>query len=171
MPKDDLGKSLAAFSFWHSPLLPGSMAYPAPSSDISIPHASHHHCSPAPDRLPPGITCMLLDASHVFRHVDSHWSLLDPPYYSPFPMLAHDDRTDSFSPWKKRNIISIDRVKPATLPVDDSASYDLPQLPCSAPSSPVISPPATSPVMPSPLVQDPSETVQPTHVTRSGRPI
>ena len=58
----------------------------------------------------------LLKCSHVWLRVDRIKRPLEAPYQGPFKVLKREDDTFTISIRDKPTVVSIDRIKPATLP-------------------------------------------------------
>lgn len=118
-PKQDSGSSPAELVFRHQPLLPGEFISPAPAgpsaaSPTILPFPRHHAVPPS--FIHPG----LRGATHVFVRVDAHRTPLQRPYQGPFPVLGKNDKTFEVLVKGREQMISIDRLKPAVLPQDES---------------------------------------------------
>ncbi|XP_042229433.1 uncharacterized protein LOC121871277 [Homarus americanus] len=92
-------------------------------------------CSHRPEQIPPA----LLNAEHVFVRRDAHRNPLHHPYDGPFPVLARSAKFLMINCNGRHDTVSIDRVKPTTLP-DGAPAQHSPQQTTPAPRSPVWSP-------------------------------
>jgi len=101
----------------------------------------------------------LKDCSHVFLREGGVRAALQPPYQGPYEVIARNDKTFTIKVRNQPVTVTIDRVKPAYLMVNESTT-----------DSQAHAPPATAPNTPKqkqPPNTDPS--TQPVRTTRSGR--
>jgi cleavage and polyadenylation specificity factor subunit 1 len=116
--KEDLGASPAELTLRHLPLLPGDFiaAKPPAAADYRPPvlqFPRHHASPPSTDRA------ALYRATHVFVRTDAHRTPLQRPYTGPFPVLARTDKTFTLAVRGRQEVVSVDRLKPAYLSVDN----------------------------------------------------
>jgi hypothetical protein len=163
--KEDIGLSPAELTYGTTLRLPGEFF---DRSRVSV-DDEQSYCArlkrrmqqlrpkpPRPWERPVYLPKELSDCSHVYVRRDMVTRPLQPPYEGPFPVLERIDKQIVINRDGKRDVISIDRVKPAHL---DPA----------APLPPCAPPPPHPSVTQAP---DPSPPpLPPQRVTRSGRTV
>ena len=151
-PKEDLQASPAELVFGDNLLLPGDFAangqapiFPTPPAAPIQPAASHHTQGPSPTSL-----SALFNSKHVFLRVGASHSSLQRPYQGPFKVLEPGPKTFRILVGGAPQTVSVDRLKPATLPMVDTD---------------------TPPLLPRPLSHQRSRQQPPPQLTRSGRAV
>ena len=116
-PRADLGASPAELTLCHTPLLPGEMVvrgcvrFPFFRTTDTEPK---HHSKVIPTDMPP-----LQKATHAYVRVDGHRKPLQRPYQGPFLIVSRTDKTYTLLNKGQPQSISIDRLKPAVVDIDN----------------------------------------------------
>jgi cleavage and polyadenylation specificity factor subunit 1 len=111
-PKEDSAVSPAEAALAHNPMLPGLFIAPgARSNSVRTIPVRHHGTSLF------SVPTSIRTASHVFIRVDAHRTPLQRPYQGPFPVIRRDDKTCTVLCRGSETVVSLDRVKPAHVPV------------------------------------------------------
>lgn len=135
-PKEDLGTSSAELVFGAPLMVPGDFVPAAPSSPSPTQFLSSlrdkvRSLAPVPTsrhglhtaRIPSDI----YNASFVFVRRDGHRPALQPPYEGPFKVLTPGEKVFVLDRGGKPESVSIDRLKPAHLDLDQPVQVAVPR--------------------------------------------
>ncbi|KAA3673870.1 uncharacterized protein DEA37_0012599 [Paragonimus westermani] len=164
--KEDLNATAAELVFGCTLRLPGELVSPAPSAPYDYgsytARLAHHmrKLRPVQPREHSSTVHMhakLSSCTHVFLRTDELRRPLQPPYTGPYRVLARDTKTFTVSRNGKREVVSVDRLKPAfteepsAIPASTN-SVPRPKPPVAAESVPAPEPPAvvSTPATPTP---------------------
>ena len=134
-PKEDLGTSSAELVFGAPLTVPGDFVHtPGTLPDATghlgrlreavgnlrpIPPASHGQ---PPSSVPPS----LLSAKYVFIRRGPRGTPLQPPYDGPFKVITANDKTFTLEIGTRQETVSIDRLKPAHVDIDQPVQLAIP---------------------------------------------
>ncbi|GFV19964.1 pro-Pol polyprotein [Trichonephila clavipes] len=82
----------------------------------------------------------LLDCSHVFVRQDCVRRLLKQPYECPFEVISCTNKFFTLLIKGKKSVISVDRLKPAFMEIDDPVPAQVKSVPTASPAPPKNSP-------------------------------
>lgn len=121
--KSDLDASPADLVFRHSPALPGEFVRRGVVQlpDPFVVRGPFHHAAPPTTDL-----TRLRGATYVYLRVDAHRSPLERPYQGPFRVLQRRDKTFEVLIRGVPRNVSVDRLKPAFVPLPQDAAGDPP---------------------------------------------
>ena len=135
-PKEDLGTSSAELVYGEPLTVPGDF-FPTSNSSSQpteylttlrekvrslAPVPTSQHCSPAAS-VPPE----LFKSLYVFVRRDSHRSPLQHPYEGPFKVISPGPKVFILDRGGKRETVSVDRLKPAHLDLDQPVQVAIPR--------------------------------------------
>lgn len=117
-PKEDLGASPAELTYRHQPLLPGELIHRGTIElpcDVARALTPQHHSTPQPV-----LQDQLQQATHAFVRVGAHRTPLQCPYQGPYLIMKKRAKTFDLKIGNKVTPVSVDRLKPAHMPLDHS---------------------------------------------------
>ncbi|XP_055500353.1 uncharacterized protein LOC129702590 [Leucoraja erinacea] len=155
-PKEDLASSSAELVYGSPLTVPGEFVPSAPEQQ-GTPSSTLQRLRERVGRLAPVLTSRhgtfrphvplaLTDCPYVFLRRDAHRTPLQRPYEGPFRMLEHGQSTFVLDMGGRPEAVSIDRLKPAHLDIDQPVLVAQPRPRGRPPSR--LPPPVTPPVLP-----------------------
>jgi transposase InsO family protein len=170
-PKEDLATSSAELVYGTPLTVPGDFVSPPlqqlnPAAVLPQLRQKVGNLKPVPTsqhgQPASSVPSSLADSQFVFLRRDSHRTPLQRPYEGPYHVLQHGDKTFTLDMGGKAEVVSVDRLKPAHMDIDQPVVVAQPPRRGRPPVKPHQVP---RPVAPPPA----SQATRPPVTTRSGR--